>query len=76
MKTDNEVVPMKDPMTLLENELITAYLVGAGHDVDALRARHDDEARKLLAEASLYASARLTEMESRSHYLHALRGEG
>jgi len=72
---DNDVTPMKDPLTLLENELITAYLAGTGHDVAALRARHDAEARKLLAAASLYASTRLTEVESRLHYLHSLRGE-
>jgi hypothetical protein len=72
---DNDVTPMKDPLTLLENELITAYLAGTGHDVEALRARHDAEARTLLAAASLYASTRLTEIESRLHYLHSLRGE-
>lgn len=70
-----ETAPLRDPLTLLENELITAYLAGAGHDVEQLRARTDDDARKLLAEASLYASTRLTEVESRSHYLHSLRGE-
>ena len=31
--------------------------------------------RQLLADASLYATAKLTEVESRSHYLRSLRGE-
>ena len=70
-----ETAPLKDPLALLERELISAYLMGAGYDVEALRARHDDEARKLLAEASQYASARLSEAEARFHYLHSLRGE-
>ena len=35
----------------------------------------DDRARTLLTEAALYATARLTEIESRLHYLRSLRGE-
>jgi hypothetical protein len=37
--------------------------------------RHDEAAAKILTEASLYASARLTEVQSRSHYLRKLHGE-
>ena len=32
-------------------------------------------ARRLLAEASGYASAKLSEVEARSHYLHNLHGQ-
>lgn len=67
--------PMEEPLAQLERELITAYVAGAGEDVTALRTRTDDRARHLLAEASLYAAARLTEVEARSHYLRSLRGE-
>ena len=70
-----DTMPLEEPLAQLERELIHAYVAGAGQDVEALRARDDAEARKLLAEASLYASGRLTEVESRSHYLHKLRGE-
>jgi hypothetical protein len=66
---------MEEPLAQLERELITAYVVGTGHDLEALLARTDEQARQLLAEASLYATARLTEVESRSHYLRSLRGE-
>jgi len=54
---------------------MTAYVAGAGQDLEALLARSDEQARQLLTEASLYASARLTEVESRFHYLRGLRGE-
>ena len=68
--------PLEEPLAQLERQLISAYVAGAGQDLETLLARGDEDARKLLAEASLYASARLTEVESRSHYLRTLRGEG
>ena len=75
MTTTIDSRTFEEPLAQLERELINAYIKGAGHDPAALRAREDDAARRVLAEASLYASARLTEVESRSHYLHSLRGE-
>ena len=67
--------PMEEPLAELERELISAYITCAGQDLQALRARNDKEARHLLTDASLYASSRLTEVESRLHYLRSLRGE-
>jgi hypothetical protein len=76
MKTNNEDrAPMEEPLAELERELITAYVAGAGQDLHSLLGRNDQDARRLLAEASLYASSRLTEVESRLHYLRSLRGE-
>jgi hypothetical protein len=69
------VSPMEEPLAGLERELITAYVAGAGEDLAVLLERNDDHARQLLAEASLFATARLTEVESRFHYLRSLRGE-
>jgi hypothetical protein len=59
-----------DPFARLESGLINDYLKSLGHDPEALRARTDAEARRLLAQASTYAAARLTEVESRAHYVH------
>jgi hypothetical protein len=59
-----------DPFARLESGLISDYLRSLGHDPAALRARNDAEARVLLAQASTYAAARLTEVESRAHYVH------
>jgi hypothetical protein len=73
--SDMPTAPMKEPLADLERELIDAYLADAGHDFHALLLRNDDQARRLLTDASLYATARLTEVESRSHYLRSLRGE-
>jgi hypothetical protein len=69
-----EQPPIEEPLAYLERQLIEAYLAGAGHNVRDLMLRDDAEARKLLAEASLYASERLSEIEARAHYLRKLHG--
>ena len=72
---DIAVQQMHEPLAELERELVTAYVVGAGHHLESLLARDDDEARAILTQASLYASSRLTEVESRLHYLQSLKGQ-
>jgi len=66
---------MDDPLAGLERHLMGAYVAGAGHDLHDLLQREDEDARTLLAAASRYASAKLSEIEARWHYLHTLRGE-
>jgi hypothetical protein len=73
--TQTNSAPLEEPLAELERRLISEFVSAAGQDLHALLMRHDDEAKKLLTEASLYASARLTEVESRSHYLRKLHGE-
>jgi hypothetical protein len=73
--TQEDTQPRHDPMAELERHLIAAYVAGAGYDLHEQLARTDDDARRLLTDASRYASARLTEIEARSHYLHSLHGE-
>jgi len=75
MKDQQDQTPIHEPLSDLESHLISAYVAGAGHDLKALLARTDDDARRLLAEASRYASAKLSEIEARSHYLHQLHGQ-
>ena len=75
--TTNEIreVPVEEPLAEIERHLIAAYVAGAGHDLHDLLKRPDADARRLLADASRYASETLSEIEARSHYLHSLRGE-
>ena len=75
MTNDQDRQPMHAPLAELERHLIDAYLAGAGHTYDELSVRDDDAARRLLAEASQYASERLSEIDARSQYVHELRGE-
>jgi hypothetical protein len=67
--------PATDPLAEIERHLIHAYLAGAGQDFDELTSRDDNDARRLLADASRYASSRLSEMEARLHYLRGLQGQ-
>ena len=69
---DPDVPPIKEPLADLERKLIDEYLRKAGHDPDALRARTDEAARKLLIDAAVHAAAKLTEVESRAHYVDDL----
>jgi hypothetical protein len=73
----SDIPGLEDPHAQLERTLIADYLRALGHDPAALRRRDDPEAHLLLAEASTYAAARLTEVESRAHYVNDLhRGSG
>ena len=72
---DADTQPMEDPLAELERHLISAYLAGAGHDLADLQGRTDEEAHTLLAEASRYASAKLSEVEARFRYVRHLHGE-
>ena len=66
---------IEEPLAQLERELMTAYVAGAGEDIETLTSRTDEHARRLLVDASMYASSRLSEIEARLHYLSSLRGQ-
>jgi hypothetical protein len=76
MSTDyTDQTPLEEPLSELERQFISEYLRSAGLDYHALVARTDPEARRLLAQAALHASERLSEIEARSHYIHKLHGD-
>ena len=70
-----DILPIEEPLAELERHLIAAYLAAAGEGVQDLRTRTDDAARNLRAEASCYASTKLSEIEARFQYLHTLHGD-
>jgi hypothetical protein len=70
-----ETPPIEEPLAELERHLLAAFVAGAGQDIHDLQTRSDDAARHLMAEASRYASAKLSEIEARFHYLHRLHGD-
>ena len=70
-----DVEPLHEPNAELEQTLIDEYIRATGQQPDAVRSRHDEASRALLAAASSYATARLAEVETRAHYVRSLRGE-
>lgn len=66
--------PMEDPLAELETALIDEFLRKRGASRHTLHDIPEENATALMREASAYASARLTELESRAHYVHEIHG--
>ncbi len=64
--------PIQPPFKQLEHALIDEFITSAGYDHDSLQTLPETTRTALLAQASLYASSRLSEVEARSHYVHDL----
>lgn len=58
-----------DPLSELERALIVEFLRLRGHTFETVRALPEAEGHALLQQASIHASCRLTEVESRAHYI-------
>jgi hypothetical protein len=67
--------PIEEPLAALERLLISEYVTAAGLDLATLLLRHDEQAARILADASKHAAVRLAEVEARSHYLKKLHGD-
>ncbi len=59
-----------DPEATLERAFIAEFLERHGHTILTVHDLPETEATALLKEASIYASARLSEVEARAHYVH------
>jgi hypothetical protein len=66
--------PLEERQAKLERALIDEYLIAAGERPDDVRRRADPAALDLLKAAAIYAAGRLTEVESRAHYVHDIHG--
>lgn len=68
----SDQTPRPDQTAELERLLIAEFLEQRGHTMHSLQQLPDAERHTLMREASLHASARLSEVESRAHYIDAL----
>lgn len=75
MDAKDPVGSSADPMKQLEEALIDEFLRARGHDRRSVHALPEDQARRLLTDASVHASSKLSEVEARAHYVHELHGE-
>ena len=74
-KEQQSAGPLDDPEGQLENALIDEFLRSRGLDAQALRTLSGDDAKRVMTEATAYASAKLAEIESRAHFIHEIRSK-
>ncbi|HUK33138.1 MAG TPA: hypothetical protein VLV86_04445 [Vicinamibacterales bacterium] len=73
MTAKDETTVHIDPLFgRLEQVLIADYLMKRGYSADAIAALPSTERDALLKDASVYASSKLCEFESRSHFVREL----
>jgi hypothetical protein len=72
MTEHSDKAPIEAPLGELERSLIDEYLHSVGQDPHTLDDLPPEQRTILLREASVYASGKLMEVESRSHYLQEI----
>ena len=65
--------PEDETRALLEQGLIDEYLKDKGYDREGLKKLPKDEARRIMIEASTFASGKLSEIETKARYKKNLR---
>ena len=70
MRSNSDEPVRADQTAKLEQAFIAEFLERSGHTPDSLRMLPSDQAEALMKQASAYASGRLTEVESRAHFVH------
>jgi hypothetical protein len=74
MRQAFETPRQEDPRAQLERAFLEEYLHSRQHSLDSLKLLPLREADALLTQASLFASGRLAELESRAHFVDDLHG--
>jgi hypothetical protein len=69
MSTTTRTHSLEAPLSQLERSLIDEFIRARGHDPDKLGDLPAHARERLLSDASVYASGKLTEVEARSHFL-------
>ncbi len=75
MTADRPDVPAcEDPQSQLERAFIDELLRLRGYDRAKLHELPEQQVELLMKQASAYASGKLTEIESRAHFVHEIHG--
>jgi hypothetical protein len=72
MSENNNMKILDDVHPFLEKMLIESFLKGKGFTMEEIQALPEETAKKLMREASIYASGKLAEMELRAHLVQEL----
>jgi hypothetical protein len=70
-KNKNQKI-LDDVHPFLEKMLIETYLQGKGYTLEELQSLPEKEAKRLMKEASTYASGKLAEVEVKAHLMQEL----
>jgi hypothetical protein len=69
MSNKSDTHSLDAPLSQLERSLIDKFIRARGYDPHRLADLPQHKRETLLADASVYASGKLTEVEARSHFL-------
>lgn len=72
---DSDTPKTNDPDASLERSFMEEFLQSTGHSLADLHTLPSDQMTVLMKQASRYASGRLTEVESRAHYVESIHGD-
>lgn len=70
MSIEPEKTRVDAPLAQLERALIDEFIRERGYDPLRLEGLSEEGRKRLLTQASAYASGKLTEVEARSHFVH------
>ena len=65
-------ITLEDPLAGLERMYIEVYLRSKGHTLHSVHELPEQEAKHLMAEASVFASIKLAEVETRAQFVQDL----
>lgn len=71
-KQTEQTEPVEDRNALLEKALIEEYLHEKGYSLEDIKKLPAEAVKKLMKEASQYASLKLEEVEARAHFIKEL----
>jgi len=67
---------MDEPKNAMEKALIEEYLVGQGYSREKLKDLPEELVKKLMQEATRYASLKLEEIQARAHFVEEIHDGG
>ena len=70
MKHDPDAPTQTDHTATLEQAYIVEYLEQRGLTLESVHELAEPDVHAVMREASIYASAKLSEVEARAHYVH------
>jgi hypothetical protein len=65
---------VEEPLAGLERMYMQVYLRSKGHTLHSVHELPEQEAKRLMTEASMFASARLAEVEARAQFVQEIHG--